>query len=289
MAYLFPHRSYLFAVNFEKDFLIQLKDLSSDYDFRVVSEESLSTLPKAIQKISHPVGVLLRCKDQDPLQLNAMAKILKEKFIPARFFEAKEPMKESNPAIHVFEAKLNGNTFQKGFGELLHSLVPANLENLVKSAANSVFPNFFPGFNNFRVIDRPRGRFDTLLKFYTVTGDIVGQCTLKVNLSELKSKMTNPSNDHLIEATKECVNQFLGAMNKSLSHIQFYPKVGLPTVYDLTKIPEISSSVHFPAARVTDKDNFFLLSLGYLNLERGPLFDLTKIKEDKGDDDIEFF
>lgn len=174
--------------------------------------------------------------------------------------------------------------------QITQARLPKGLENTMVTAANLIFPNFFSGLSGFQASagENLKQQPDRQINFSVVAGDVVGYCATKFNLNSLTPLIPVENNSRKPPVAQEAVNQFLGLILQKMVKVGVDAKVGLPTLFDLTRIPEIRTLAFFPSVHISDSQGQVGISLGFIDLEANPLFDLSSLDSGSDSNDVEF-
>lgn len=186
---------------------------------------------------------------------------------------------------------LNGNPrseeITKAVDDLILKLIPAGLETVLAAAASQVFPAHIEKIPALIPVSKVPLGFDRQLNFSLVAGDVVGQGVLRVKLKAVESLQTTLKQNSALEVLQEAMNQTLGVVVQKLVKIGYNAKSGLPTLFDITSIPELQSLVFFPSVHLMDEASQLAVSLGFFDVS-GKRINFSGINDASASEEVEF-
>jgi hypothetical protein len=194
---------------------------------------------------------------------------------------------KSKNAPVLVQSDLSPESLKPALARFVNGMVPKDLTRVLTAAADSIFKTFFKDIGKFAEAEPVVKGFERQINFSMVGGNLIGYFVTRFRVAALAP--VQEGNKGPVElVVQEPSNQILGLIGQALGKVNVSTKVGLPTVFDLTKIPEIRALSYFPSVHVTDAQKKVFLSLGFLNLEGEPLFDLSGVDSAATSSDVEF-
>lgn len=278
-APIFPNSSYFVAYGTDHTFMRELSQLSINFNCRIYScnrpediKEILSVIEKPVAFIICPTGITT--EDWSLL----IANIKSDSDVPVLCYTYENDVNVTtteNMILARLTTPADENQWQEPFVKLLESLNPAGLGRVTVEAFNSVFPKFGLGLNSFSLTKTFSNKATHQLNFQITGGEFIGNCVTRFSIESLK---TNTLTDEfkIVDTVKEAINQSVGLVIQAISRSGLGLKIGLPTLFNLEKIPLVQTTKYFPSVTITDVDGKLSTSLGFINLGNEKMFDLSE-------------
>ncbi len=288
-AIIFPNSSYFIALAPTYKFDEVLRAFRDRHRCRVHICRGYQEAEEAFRIMSRKLGCFFFTDELDDEGFKAWMQLAGDYQVSGLIFAKAIPAVAVPPGIAFakFNTAQSENETAGYLEGYMQSLIPKNLDAFAQFCADLVFPSFFSGATGFQRLAYLGTGFDREIVYCTVEGDLMGLCSVKVNLKKAVEAWPELGEEKIIGNLKEAVNQFLGVLTQNLSKVNINPKIGLPTVFDLSKIPQVQTLNYFPSVHLMDPRGLIVLSLGYSHMENQPLFDLSAISPSAPSDEIE--
>lgn len=290
---IFPSSSYFLALG-PASAESYFEEFSRRYEARGVFCSNVSELSEIRAVIASPVAMLFFIDETNEAEMfGAIRDISVSNPAPVFLLSFGCPVPDDikSKCLSVpLESTAGANECHSAFSNFIQSLIPKNLDKSLLQGTNSIFPTFFPGCGEFSIVDTPLAGADLQLNFSLVAGEVVGLGIARVQWSRLLEIIPSERHGGAWDALKEAVNQALGTVvfniTSSVSGINI--KIGLPTAFDLLKVPEVKTIKFFPSVHVVERNQFVSISLGFIDLSGKRLFDLSDPSAVEASGEIEF-
>lgn len=277
-APIFPNSSYFVAYGTDDMFLRQLSQLSVNFNCRIYSCSRPSDIYEILSIIEKPVAFILCPTGISTDDWNLAVGAIKPDFgVPVLCYMYEQDVNVTtteNMNIAHLKMASEQTQWEDPFVKLVESLNPSGLGRVTVEAFNSVFPRFTLGLNNFSLTNSLSNKATHQLNFQITGGEFIGNCVTRFSLETLKNdNLTDELK--IVDTVKEAVNQSVGLVIQAISRSGLGLKIGLPTLFNLEKIPFVQTTKYFPSVTITDKDGRLSTSLGFINLSNEKMFDLS--------------
>jgi hypothetical protein len=295
---IFPNSSYFIAQGNSATFFEQIRLASIRHRARTYSCQSLEDFNSALSVIPFPSGLFIDgLALNEPILASVQQTISKLQKSPICYVtDSSAHRLASLPHVHTMKINANADAADWicGIDSFMKSLTPNGLDALMLDSAQSIMPRFFTEIGDFSRTPYLLSGADYQLNFSIASGDIVGQGLARIKWNDICQLVPhfNPNKDSekILDSVRESMNQCLGFVIQRI--LRLYPqlnmRIGLPTGFDLLKIPEIQSTKYFPSVHISDNKRRFGISLGYFNLRNEPIFDLSGYTASQATDEVEF-
>jgi len=296
---IFPNSSYFIAYGASPIFFEELRLASLRHRARVYACRSKSEFQEALSIIRVPSGLFVDGTGLNDKDLSAAAfEVAKLKLSQACFITDKVNSDFNslpNTRSVFVQPDSKPELWRSEIDQFMKVLVPPRLEEMILDSANSIVPTFLSEMKSFRAVNCAPADADYVLNFSISAGEVIGQFLAWFKWDEICQMFPdlprNRSSDKILDVMRESMNQCAGVLVRAIVHL--HPnlpiRIGLPTGFDLTKIPKIESVKYFPSANILEEQGRMGISIGFINLRHGPLFDLSGYSSDQsGGDNVEF-
>jgi hypothetical protein len=274
---VFPNSSYLVVIGATPGFQVQLEDASSLHNIGTFFCTDFSHFQRVAKIMRRMTGIFVFSNKVNAAQLSEIKVVARARSAPIKLITmGSGPIQSQDLPTIQLAANHPPERPREILTEFLAELVPDGLKDNLISATNRVFPTMFEGLDGFRQAPWPGTGFDHQINFSLVANEILGHCAVRAKIQVLTNLLPESRRNAAaaLSTLQESVNQSIGIIGQLLVKVGMNAKVGLPTIFDLSKIPAVETLIFFPSVHVSDKANSLCLSLGFFNVEGGPLFKL---------------
>lgn len=293
-APIFPNCSYLLALGTSADFVRRLEESSIQNRCRSFLCKSLDEMIGVKDVTDSIVGIIVNMDDFTESEKNDIRQFLKEEFpksklVPIMIYTL-ETQTHEIPSTDFIQVKAvnEDQIWQESFDQFFSKMTPVGLDRMLLHALNLVLPSFFKDVGGFSLGKQAHGGFDFQLNYSMSAGDIVGMCSVRVKWSSILSLVPPDKKEKAWDILKESFNQAMGVIIQNIVKLGIDMKLGLPTVFDLSRVPYVQTMKFYPSVHAIDSTETFACSIGFYNLAHQSLFDLSKSDPTKNNDEIEF-
>lgn len=295
---IFPNSSYFIAFGGSPVFFEEIRLASLRHQARIYACRSQSEFLEALSIVNSPTGLFFDGIDLSEKDLAVCAIESTElKFSPLCLITEKgrEDFNANKQArTKVLAKNANSEAWRTAIDEFMMSLVPPKLDQIILDSTNSIVPRFLPGLKTFKSVSYIMEHPDYVLGFSISAGDVIGQFRAWVKWDEICKMLPdlprNRSGDKVLDLLKESMNTCAGLIVQAI--LRIHPdckmRIGLPTGFDLLKVPKIESIKYFPSAHILEEGGRLGISLGFIDLNHRPIFDLSAYSKVEPEGDIEF-
>ena len=295
---IFPNSSYFVALGESLDFFEQVGSAGQRHRARIYFCQSYAEFAEALKIMETPPGFLIDALDLDSEDLTQSCARLMTTGTPPVCYITDNETHPMSAAAHVRTVHLrrgaSSDDWRTGLDHFMHSLTPKKLDQIMLHSIQTIMPQFFPNIGKFETIPYILPKADYQLNYSVSAGDVIGQCLVRAQWNEIPKLLsqndTPAPRGKAMDILRESINQALGSVVQSILklHPHLNMRIGLPTGFDLLKIPEIQSIRYFPSVHAADSQARLGISLGYVNLADEPIFDLSGFDASQTPDDVEF-
>jgi hypothetical protein len=295
---IFPNSSYFIAFGGSPVFFEEIRLASLRHQARIYACRSRYEFLEAMSTIRFKAAIFLDGIGLNQKELPLLASEVATRSHTTVCFatEKANSLFSTLPNVRTMLLPSDAKTesWRSGFDDFMITLTPPQLDQIVQNAANAIFPRFFPATKGFSRIPFCDENADYVLIHSISDGDLIGQFLVRVKWSEICKLLPGVNSDRtsekILDILKEATNQCGGLIAQAI--IRLHPncnmKLGLPTGFDLLKIPKVQFLHYFPAVNVIDEGNRIGVSMGLLNLNREKIPDLSGYVDAQSSDSIEF-
>lgn len=289
-APIFPSCSYLVAVSSSADFELQIQAAGQRHQCQVFLCNSLETFDQAMSVIANPIGIVVDFTQSEP-DLPGRLRVSLEKFfksVPVLAFRHSSVSGYDYAKVVLLHKPVSLNDWLVPIDEYFASMVAKNLDLALRHSANEIFPRFFSALGSFSSIPVYQAADGFQINYSLSGGDLIGLGVSRVKVKELENMLSPEQRSKLMDTLKEATNQCLGLIIQQVAKIGQSLKLGLPTVFDLSKMPTVRSLRFFPSAQVADPRALISMQVGFIHLTRGAMLEFPKDFGSGDSGDIEF-
>lgn len=285
---VFPNCNYLLILDPPKDQVKVMQEIASRHECRLLFCQSSRELSSAVSSIKRALGVFVFA-DAKSMKINQEAlPVVRQVGAPLRFLSPTPPGGLRDGEYLPLNGALTEQDFDRVLGNFVGTLAPKGLDKVMLNAAKLIVPTFFPGTSEFSLVPYGAKGYDLQINFYLSGGSMIGQGIVKLNRMRLRKLFPADDGNRLIDSAAETGNQFLGVVRQSLAKVSVDMTIGLPSTFDLTRIPNVQTLNYFPSWHIENAEQSIQMSLGFTDLENRPIFDLSGINFEESSDDVEF-
>lgn len=263
--FIFPNCNYLIVFGGSAATLSSLERAAERFQIRLLTCQAMEDFQVAVSVIRRPLGVLLTSNSAESQSARSFSEAAK---LMCWILNA-----DADPEIVL--------------GEIVQSLTPKGLGQLMTFSASLVFPRLVANIGSFTEVAEITSVCDRQVNFTTTADGLIGFCSTKVNLGELLGTVRQTDVAKAMGSVIEATNQFLGVVSGHLNNFGFNVKIGMPTTFDLSKTSNVETLMYFPFVHVADARGVIIVSLGYSRIDDQPMFDLSNINLDVSEE-VEF-
>ena len=256
----------------------------------------MSELRGVLEVTNSIVGIVVSYDEFSVAERKEILSFIKSEFPPSRLvptmiFSSQDPSNiQEIPASDFVQVK-NSNEdslWQNAYDKFFEKMTPEGLDRMLLHSLNLVLPTFFPGVGGFTLGQQAHGGYNYQLNYSMSAGDIVGMCSIRVKWQAVLSLIPQDKKEKAWDIIKEAFNQALGVIIQNIVKLGIDMKLGLPTVFDLARVPYVQTMKFYPSVHSVDTSDTFACSIGFYHLGNEQLFDLSKSDPTNNSDEIEF-
>jgi hypothetical protein len=288
MAFIFQNSSYFVLYNCTNSVLDDCKNFATTKGVRVLKSESLEDLEGALAKIRF-LNAFIVPEDVTQDEINKIKELAGPRVGKVLRVCNTSPFDDVQ-SISTETAELRLNLL-----DILNSLIPERLEELLIFSAETLIESYMPGIEmNFKTeaAVEPE-KFDFVTICSIVAEPFVGYGTEYVDIDKLTStygELEDRTQEQLGDFGREFLNQTLGILNRYLLEIDLNTAIGVPEQYTPEQLQNTRrTGPYVPNVCIKDQHGIFDVRIGFVHREGKSMMDLSKVDLTPVDDEIDFF
>ncbi len=295
-APIFPNCSYLLAIGTSSELVRRLEASSVQNQCRSFLCRTLDEF-KGVRKVTESIiGIIVNYDDFTKAEKREIQEFLKTDFPESKLVPIlalgilENDLSEELPTFYfdVKKSPVDDQAWEDTFDDFIDKMTPQGLDRMLLHALNVVLPSFFPGVGSFSLGKQALKGFDFQLNYSLSAGDIVGLCSVRIKWQAILALVPPDKKEKAWDILKESFNQAIGVIIQNIVKLGIDMKLGLPTVFDLARVPYVQTMKFYPSVHVIDSTETFACSVGFYHLTHQSLFDLSTSDPTRNSEEIEF-
>lgn len=291
MPFIFQNSSYVLAYRLSDDEFQQIGEYFTSKSVRSINCQSVEEINDCLQKIRFLTALFVSgdAKQDIPDLVDTLAE---------HSFGSQLLVAIGTDSMDLKrQVDLNSGSYKSELEQILISMVPARLDELMLNAMQTLLPSYvIDGDLQFTAKPVPAvfEDYDILTVCHVAAEPFVGQGSEFTNLQKMVEHLPSlkgKSETQLRDYAREMLNQFLGILNRHLLKLDLVTSIGVPEQHDKDRVGSIRrTGPYLPTIQMQDQYGIFLFQLGFVHRDGKETLNLSALElASSDDDDIDFF